>query len=161
MKLSKTLKIVLVTTVASAALTVGVTAAVTAGASGTNTTYYACLNAGLLSGVGTKVPKCGTGATQISWNSTTAFGKGTQSAKTMGTGGTQCTIGQIMLTAGNTYTGVPANGQVLSIASNTTLYNLLRNKYGGNGSTTFALPNLNAAAPNGMTYTICVYGVYP
>ena len=66
-----------------------------------------------------------------------------------------------MLTAGQTYIGMPANGQLLNIASYTTLFSLLGTKYCGNGSTTFALPNLNAAAPNGLTYTICVYGVYP
>jgi microcystin-dependent protein len=35
-----------------------------------------------------------------------------------------------------------ANGQVLTIASNTALYSILGTTYGGNGTTTFALPNL-------------------
>jgi microcystin-dependent protein len=26
---------------------------------------------------------------------------------------------------------------------------------------TFALPNLTKAAPNGMTYSICTQGIYP
>ncbi len=161
MTLTKSLKIVLATALATAALTVGLTEAVTAGASGTNTTYNACLKSGLLTKVGTAVPTCTGGATEISWNSTTAFGKDTQSAKTAAFSGAQCTIGQIMLTAGNTYIGMPANGQILKIASYTVLFNLLKTKYGGDGVTTFALPNLNAAAPNGLTYTICVSGVYP
>ena len=32
----------------------------------------------------------------------------------------------------------------------------------GNGKTTFALPNLKKAAPNGLTYSICEFNsVYP
>ena len=34
------------------------------------------------------------------------------------------------------------NGQLLPIASNTALFSLLGTQYGGNGTTTFALPNL-------------------
>lgn len=36
------------------------------------------------------------------------------------------------------------NGQTLSIAQNTALFSLLGTTYGGNGSTTFALPNLQS-----------------
>ena len=41
------------------------------------------------------------------------------------------------------------NGQLLSIAQNTALFSLLGTQYGGNGQTTFALPNLQGAAPLG------------
>jgi microcystin-dependent protein len=34
------------------------------------------------------------------------------------------------------------NGQILSIASNTALFSLLGTRYGGNGQTTFALPDM-------------------
>jgi microcystin-dependent protein len=34
------------------------------------------------------------------------------------------------------------NGQIISIAQNTALFSLLGTTYGGNGTTTFALPNL-------------------
>ncbi len=37
------------------------------------------------------------------------------------------------------------NGQILPIAQNTPLFSLLGAQYGGNGTTTFALPNLNGA----------------
>ena len=40
-------------------------------------------------------------------------------------------------------------GQLLSIAQNTALYSLLGTTYGGNGQTTFALPDLRARAPFG------------
>ena len=37
---------------------------------------------------------------------------------------------------------VAANGQIMAIAQNTALFSLLGTTYGGNGSTTFALPDL-------------------
>jgi microcystin-dependent protein len=53
-------------------------------------------------------------------------------------------IAQILLFAGNF---APRNwalcqGQILPIASNTALFSLLGTTYGGNGTTNFALPNL-------------------
>ena len=39
------------------------------------------------------------------------------------------------------------NGQILSIAQNTALFSLLGTTYGGNGQTTFALPNLRGRVP--------------
>jgi microcystin-dependent protein len=39
------------------------------------------------------------------------------------------------------------NGQILSIAQNTALFSLLGTTYGGNGQTTFALPDLRGRAP--------------
>jgi microcystin-dependent protein len=39
------------------------------------------------------------------------------------------------------------NGQILSISQNTALFSLLGTIYGGNGQTTFALPNLQSRVP--------------
>lgn len=39
------------------------------------------------------------------------------------------------------------NGQILSIAQNTALFSLLGTTYGGNGQTTFALPDLRSRVP--------------
>ena len=39
------------------------------------------------------------------------------------------------------------NGQILPIAQNTALFSLLGTTYGGNGQTTFALPNLQSRMP--------------
>lgn len=39
------------------------------------------------------------------------------------------------------------NGQLLPISQNTALFSLLGTMYGGNGQTTFALPNLQGNAP--------------
>ncbi|HUD90835.1 phage tail protein [Sphingobium sp.] len=40
-----------------------------------------------------------------------------------------------------------ASGQIMSIAQNTALFSLLGTTYGGNGMTTFALPDLRGRAP--------------
>ncbi|HZN15156.1 MAG TPA: tail fiber protein [Acidimicrobiales bacterium] len=58
-------------------------------------------------------------------------------------------IGQIMTTA---FQFAPkgwalANGQLLAINQNTALFALLGTQFGGNGSTTFALPNLQGRVP--------------
>lgn len=41
-------------------------------------------------------------------------------------------------------------GQILAISSNTALFSLLGTTYGGNGSTTFALPDLRGRVPVGV-----------
>jgi microcystin-dependent protein len=61
------------------------------------------------------------------------------------------TIGEIRLFAGNF---APknwsfCNGSILSIASNTALFSILGTTYGGNGTTNFALPNLQGRIPVG------------
>ena len=79
-------------------------------------------------------------------------------AGTQGTRGVQRTTGQdaflgeIMLFAGNFVVSnyAQCNGQILSIAQNTALFSILGTTYGGNGTTTFALPNLNGRLPIGM-----------
>jgi microcystin-dependent protein len=39
------------------------------------------------------------------------------------------------------------NGQLMPISQNTALFSLLGTTYGGDGRTTFALPNLQGSAP--------------
>src|ERR1700757_3402525 len=41
------------------------------------------------------------------------------------------------------------NGQLMSISQNTALFSILGTTYGGNGTTTFALPDLRGRAPIG------------
>lgn len=60
-------------------------------------------------------------------------------------------IGEIMLAA---FAVVPrnfalCNGQLLSIQQNQALFSLLGTTYGGNGTTTFALPDLRGRVPRG------------
>lgn len=72
-------------------------------------------------------------------------------------------IGQVFLFAGNfPPRGTAfAHGQILSIAQNTALFSLLGTTYGGNGVTTFALPDMRGLEPAGVNYVICLGGVYP
>jgi len=42
------------------------------------------------------------------------------------------------------------NGQILAISQNTALFSLLGTNYGGNGTSTFALPNLQSSVPVGV-----------
>jgi microcystin-dependent protein len=64
---------------------------------------------------------------------------------------TQPFIGEIRMFAGNfaPKNWAFCNGQILMIAQNTALFSILGTTYGGNGSTTYALPNLGATAPIG------------
>ncbi len=62
------------------------------------------------------------------------------------------TIAQILFFAG---TFAPknwafCNGQLISIASNTALFSLLGTQYGGDGRTTFALPDFRGRVPVGV-----------
>jgi microcystin-dependent protein len=60
-------------------------------------------------------------------------------------------ISEIRIFAGNfAPTGwALCNGQLLPISQNTALFSLLGTTYGGDGKSTFALPNLQGAAPLG------------
>lgn len=88
------------------------------------------------------------------------FGTSTQRAGSAS--GTDCTLGEVMLSAsGHLTNGVPCNGQLLPIAQYDSLFSLLGTQYGGDGRTNFGLPNLGDAAPDGLTYSICIDGVYP
>jgi hypothetical protein len=81
---------------------------------------------------------------------TALFGTNTSSANSGQ--GVQCTLGEVWLTAGVVASGFPAAGQVLPISQNSALFSLLGTAYGGDGVSSFALPDLRDAAPNGLTY---------
>ena len=73
-------------------------------------------------------------------------------------------IGQIELLP---YNFVPqdwaaCNGQLLSINQHTALFALLGTNFGGNGRTTFALPDLRGKEPVPDThYCIALQGLFP
>lgn len=93
---------------------------------------------------------------------TTAFGANTGAAQASNSDDDACVIGAILLTATNyAMKGTPARGQLIAISQNTALFSLLGTTYGGDGQTTFALPDLRSAAPNNMTYMICTEGIFP
>jgi microcystin-dependent protein len=57
---------------------------------------------------------------------------------------------------------ISCQGQTLPVAQNQALFSLIGYTYGGDGRTTFALPNLKGAEPlPGMRYYIVTSGIYP
>ena len=91
----------------------------------------------------------------------TATGFGSQTQQASAGNGAECTLGQIILSAGVVANGIPANGQLLPINQFQALFALMGTMYGGDGIQTFALPNLGSVAPNGLTYSICDQGIFP
>lgn len=79
------------------------------------------------------------------------------------TSGGDCMMGTVHLFAG---TFAPrgylvADGRLLSISQNSALFSLVGTTYGGDGVTTFGLPNMQALAPAGVSYLVCASGSYP
>ena len=74
-------------------------------------------------------------------------------------------LGEISIFAGNYAPRGYAfcDGQVLKIADNAALFSLLGPTYGGDGKSTFALPDLKEAEKGlqGARYIIAVEGIYP
>jgi microcystin-dependent protein len=56
---------------------------------------------------------------------------------------------------------IPANGQLLLIQNFKGLFLQLGTRFGGDGITTFGVPDLRSAAPNGLTYSVCSNGIAP
>jgi microcystin-dependent protein len=58
-------------------------------------------------------------------------------------------LGQLVMFGGNFAPSGYAlcNGQIMQISQNTALFSLLGTSYGGNGTSTFALPNLQGSVP--------------
>jgi hypothetical protein len=151
----------------------GATAAAAVLPAASGTTIHGCENTktGALS-IQLK-PACPAGTKALSWNTTGPrgpagttgiFGAKTNSAHGEGaTSNTSCYMGQILLSAGSvTPPGtLPASGQTLDINVYTALFSLLGTEYGGNGRTNFKLPDLRKSAPDGLTYSICVEGIFP
>jgi microcystin-dependent protein len=54
------------------------------------------------------------------------------------------------------------DGAILQILQNQALFSLLGIRFGGDGRTTFGLPNLTGTSPvPGMEYYIALNGIYP
>jgi microcystin-dependent protein len=76
-------------------------------------------------------------------------------------------LGQLLLVAYLPKHTPPAgwatcDGQLLKIDREAALYTLLGNKFGGDGETTFALPDLRGHEPvKGITYVISLQGRFP
>jgi microcystin-dependent protein len=72
-------------------------------------------------------------------------------------------IGQVLLVPYNFLPDgwLPCIGTILPIANYQPLFALLSTKFGGNGQTTFAIPDLQNICPTGMMYIIAYVGIYP
>ncbi len=81
----------------------------------------------------------------------------------IGRGGVEAYLGMIALFP---YAEPPkgwaaCEGQQLAINQNTALDALLNTRFGGDGRTTFALPDLRGKAPAGQTYSMALFGSFP
>lgn len=72
-----------------------------------------------------------------------------------------CVVGELKLFAGIVGEGIPAEGQLLQIAENTALFPVMGTSFGGDGRTTFGVPDMRPAAPNGTAYYLCDFGIFP
>jgi hypothetical protein len=73
-----------------------------------------------------------------------------------------CMIGDIVLSVNGYGTGaMPADGRLLPIDQWAAAFSLIGTTFGGNGVSTFALPDLRPFAPLGLQYSICVEGIFP
>ena len=73
-------------------------------------------------------------------------------------------IGDVFLSVNGYGSGgaLPADGRILPITGNTAFFSLVGINFGGDGITTFALPDLRPFAPKGLQYSICVtVGIFP
>ncbi|MDR0805191.1 MAG: tail fiber protein [Enterobacteriaceae bacterium] len=75
----------------------------------------------------------------------------------------ECFIGQIILVPFDfaPLGFVPCDGQLMPISSNCALFSLIGTTFGGDGQTTFAVPNLKDKAPAGVHYIMATEGIYP
>jgi hypothetical protein len=73
-----------------------------------------------------------------------------------------CQIGDIVLSVNGYGTGaMPADGRLLSISTYPVAFNVFGTNFGGNGITTYGLPDLRPFAPLGLQYSICIEGIFP
>ena len=77
--------------------------------------------------------------------------------------GVDCYLGQVWLSAINfPLPGTMlADGRLLQISQHQALFSLLGTTYGGDGRTTFGLPDLRELGPQGTSYLICSVGIFP
>jgi hypothetical protein len=71
-------------------------------------------------------------------------------------------IGDVILSVNGYGEGaLPADGRLLQISQYTAVFSLIGTNFGGDGVTTFGLPDLRSFAPKGLQYSICVDGIFP
>jgi hypothetical protein len=74
-----------------------------------------------------------------------------------------CMLGEVRLFAG---TRAPngwawADGDLVPVQGNVSLFSVIGTQYGGDGQSTFALPDMRGIEPAGARYMVCHTGVFP
>jgi len=93
----------------------------------------------------------------LSTNGGTAFGYNKISAACP-----NMNIGDVLLSVNSYGQGaLPADGRLLAISDYPALFDLIGTLFGGDGKSTFALPDLRPFAPQLLQYSICVEGNFP
>ena len=93
----------------------------------------------------------------LSTNGGTAFGYNKISAACP-----NMNIGDVLLSVNSYGQGaLPADGRLLAISDYPALFDLIGTLFGGDGRSTFALPDLRPFAPQLLQYSICVEGNFP
>jgi hypothetical protein len=96
-------------------------------------------------------------ANALSTNGGTAFGNNKISAACP-----NMNIGDVLLSVNSYGQGaLPADGRLLTISDYPALFDLIGTLFGGDGKSTFALPDLRPFAPQLLQYSICVDGNFP
>ena len=73
-----------------------------------------------------------------------------------------CQLGDMILSVNGYGNGaLPADGRLLPINIYTAVFSIMGTNFGGDGTTTFGLPDLRAFAPKGLQYSVCVSGIFP
>lgn len=95
--------------------------------------------------------------------SLTGLGDSTNTAPLGGNAPTECVLTEMRLFAAQILPNnfLPASGQILAISQWQAQFTLLGTTYGGDGITTFQLPDLRTVTPNNMTWGICMFGIFP
>jgi hypothetical protein len=77
--------------------------------------------------------------------------------------GVTCVLGDMVLSINGYGSGnaLPADGRILQISQYQVIFDIMGTNFGGNGTTTFALPDLRKLAPPGLYWSICTGGVFP
>ena len=72
-------------------------------------------------------------------------------------------LGSVALVAGEYCPpgNLPADGRELDANQHQALFTLLGNRFGGDGQTTFKLPDLSGQTPKGLLYCVTVAGIWP
>jgi hypothetical protein len=98
------------------------------------------------------------------WVGSPLWGTSPPTTQVTGTPSISCYLGELRLFPVQVQNGqwLVADGRLLPISSNQLLFNLLGTTFGGDGRSTFGIPDYRSVSPDKSQYHICIaYAVYP